>query len=369
MKKAGILFFLLVGFLLRSHSQDSIAISDSLKQQLVLPDSADSILESASPLPLKSTINTKKTPTKEKEIAVDTVSVVVYDTIVVTKEVTTKVDSTDQKAKENKIENSDHIPPALKSISETISFSKIFWSIITLILSYYIIALITLILRKIGKKNSKVSNPLRKITPFVKIIGWIIASIVVIEGIIRPPSETLFAVIASTGIAIGFAAQDVLKNIFGGIMILFDRPFQIGDKIEIGEYYGEVKEIGLRSTRVVTPDDSVVTIPNAELINTAVSNANSGENNCQVVAEVYLPIDIDTNLIRKIATETAQTSRYIYLNKPITVLFINEITERKPVLKMRLKAYVSNVRYEFNFKSDMTEVFIKELLDRKLITK
>ncbi|MCB0314052.1 MAG: mechanosensitive ion channel, partial [Calditrichaeota bacterium] len=53
--------------------------------------------------------------------------------------------------------------------------------------------------------------------------------------------------------AIGFAAQDILKNIFGGLMLLLDRPFQVGDKIEAGGHYGEVVQIGLRTVRIVTP--------------------------------------------------------------------------------------------------------------------
>lgn len=152
-------------------------------------------------------------------------------------------------------------------------------------------------------------------------------------------------------------------------MILFDRPFQVGDKIQVGEHYGEVKEIGLRSTRIVTKDDSLISVPNAEVVNTAVSNSNSGEANCQVVAEIYLPIDVDTNRARQLAMEAARVSRYVYLNKPISVLFINEVKQRRSFLKMRLKAYVSDIRYEFSFQSDMTEIVMDEMLKEGLIKK
>jgi small-conductance mechanosensitive channel len=150
-------------------------------------------------------------------------------------------------------------------------------------------------------------------------------------------------------------------------MIIFDRPFQVGDKIEIDEHYGEVIKIGLRSTRIVTPDDSIVTIPNGDLMSKPVSNANSGEPNCQVVAELYLPINVDTEQVRQIALEAAQVSKYIYLNKPVVVLFFNEMHERKPFLKMRLKAYVMDIRHEFAFKSDMTEIVLRELIKKNII--
>jgi len=112
----------------------------------------------------------------------------------------------------------------------------------------------------------------------------------------------------------------------------------------------------------------MVTIPNSEVMNKSVSNSNSGEPNCQVVAEIYLPVDINTDVVRQLAIEAAQVSRYVYLNKPVTVLFFNEIKDRKAYLKMRLKAYVMDIRFEFQFKSDMTEIVMQELLTRKIIS-
>jgi small-conductance mechanosensitive channel len=143
----------------------------------------------------------------------------------------------------------------------------------------------------------------------------------------------------------------------------------VGDKVEIGDYYGEVKNIGLRSTRIVTPDDSIVSIPNSDIMTKSVSNANAGEANCQVVAEIYLPVFIDLKKVKKIAIRAAQVSRYAYLNKPITVIFKNEIHQNRPVIKMRLKAYVLDIRYEFIFMSDMTEVTIRELIKHGIVSK
>jgi small-conductance mechanosensitive channel len=125
----------------------------------------------------------------------------------------------------------------------------------------------------------------------------------------------------------------------------------------------------LRSTKITTADDSKVTLPNAEVMNNAVSNSNTGEANCQVVSEIYLPPNIDTVLVRKIAVEAAQVSKFIYLNKPITVLFFNTIQDGVPFYKMRLKAYVSDIRSEFAFKSDMTELVLKQLFAEGILDK
>ncbi len=253
------------------------------------------------------------------------------------------------------------------SIGDIISPGKVLWAILFLIISFYLIKLITKILEIFAERSAGYRIRIKSIIPVIRIFGWVLILYIIIAGIFKPPVSTLLAVTASIGIAVGFASQDILKNIFGGIMILFDRPFQVGDKIEIGKHYGEVVKIGLRSTRIVTPDDSLVSIPNGEIMNQSVSNSNAGEPNCQVVAEIYLPITIDTDKVRKIAIEAAQVSQYIYLNKPIVVLFFNEIKQLRSFLKMRLKAYVFDIRYEFNFKSDMTEIVTRELIRQKVL--
>jgi len=254
-------------------------------------------------------------------------------------------------------------------VLDAISFSKIFWTLVLLAIGYFIIKSIIKLLEIFAERSVRYRISIKSIIPIVRIVIWSIVIFAVIKGIYDPPLETLIAMTASIAIAIGLAAQDLLKNVFGGIMLLFDRPFQVGDKIETGKYYGEVLEIGLRATRIVTPDDSVVSVPNMELMNSSVSNANSGELNCQVVAEIYLPLDVDTQKVRKIAIEAAQVSKYIFLNKPVVALFFNEVKQRRSYLKMRLKAYVMDIRYEFQFKSDMTEIVIRELLAQGVVKK
>ncbi|MAY82641.1 MAG: mechanosensitive ion channel protein MscS [Flavobacteriales bacterium] len=291
-------------------------------------------------------------------------TIILHDTVWVQQADTLVADTTESSVLDEAAENT-----GINKLSKIVSWPKVFWGIVFLIFSYFVIRFLVFVVETFAEKSTKYRFILKSIPPFIKILGWIIAIFVLIQGIFQPPTEAIYAALASVGIAIGFAAQDILKNIFGGIMILFDRPFQLGDKIQIGEDYGEVKEIGLRSTRIVTKDDSLISIPNAEVVNKAVSNSNSGEANCQVVAEIYLPIDVDTNKVRQLALEAARVSRYVYLNKPIVVLFINEVKQRRSYLKMRLKAYVSDIRYEFSFQSDMTEIVMRELLEQGLINK
>lgn len=252
-------------------------------------------------------------------------------------------------------------------LADVISGPKIVWTIILIILGYLVIQLCLTIFTAYGKRNPKYNLFIKRFLPIFKILAWVFLIYIIIVGVFSPPAETLIAVLASVGVAIGFAAQDLVKNLFGGLVVMFDRPFQIGDKIEAGGFYGEVIAIGIRATKIVTADDSVIIIPNSDFMSGKVSNSNSGESNCQVVAEIYLPLNIDTEKVRKIATEAALISKYIYLNKPITIIFVNEMHNIRSVYKMRVKAYVSDLSKEFAFKSEMTEIVIKALVEEKIL--
>jgi small-conductance mechanosensitive channel len=259
------------------------------------------------------------------------------------------------------------INKAKPEIEWSMSFAKVFWAVIVFLAALFILKYFIGFLESFSERWTNLRLLIKRLIPIIRVAGWSLAAYIIIANIFAPPIQTLVAVTASAGIAIGFASQDILKNIFGGIMIILDRPFQVGDKIQVGSHYGEVVHIGLRSVKIITPDDSSVSIPNGEVVNQSVSNANSGEFNCQVVAEFFLPPDIDIPQLKKIAYRAAAVSRYAYLKKPIAVIIRNEIYEGRSLLKVRLKAYVLDLRYEFPFMSEMTELVMSELLKRNLV--
>jgi len=248
----------------------------------------------------------------------------------------------------------------ISQIRQLISFNKILLSLFILIATSFFNKLLNNILDNLSEKATNYRLFIKRLTPISRIFIWSLAIYVIIAGVIAPPFETIVTIGASIGIAVGFASQDILKNVFGGIMIILDRPFQVGDKIEVGQHYGEVLSIGLRSSRVVTPDDSIVSIPNGDLMNRSVSNANSSALDCQVVTEIFLPAIIDIDAVKKLAFQAVYSSPYTYMNKPVVVIVLNEVNNRGLFVKLRIKAYVLDIRYEFLFKSDVTEMVVKE---------
>jgi small-conductance mechanosensitive channel len=216
------------------------------------------------------------------------------------------------------------------------------------------VRLVVWVLAQLAERSAKRRLFFKRLGPIIRIVLWGLGVLFVALIIVDVDPQGLLAAGAAGGVALGIAAQDILKNVFGGLIVLFDQPFQVGDKISVGGSYGEVVSIGLRSTRIVTPDDNTVTVPNAQVVEGQVSNANSGELNCQVVTDLWLPGWVDEAKAKEIAFEAASSSRYVFLNKPIVVLVKDEF-DHIFLTHIKVKAYVLDPRHEFVFMSDVTE--------------
>ncbi len=111
------------------------------------------------------------------------------------------------------------------------------------------------------------------------------------------------------GIAVGFAAKDSLANLFGGLFLVMDAPYKIGDFINLdsGER-GEVVKIGLRSTRLMTRDDVEITLPNAYIANSKVVNETGGHHEkTRVAISVGVAYGSDVDRVREVLLSAAQS--------------------------------------------------------------
>lgn len=154
------------------------------------------------------------------------------------------------------------------------------------------------------------AEPLLVITS--KIILLVIGSylILIIWGI-NPVG--LIASAGIVGIAVGFAAKDTLANLFSGVFILVDRPYKLGDIINLssGER-GQVTHIGIRSTRVLTRDDIEVTIPNGVIGNEKVVNESGGSHQkMRIRLLVQCAYDADLEEVNKVLMDVAEKEEQI----------------------------------------------------------
>lgn len=116
------------------------------------------------------------------------------------------------------------------------------------------------------------------ITPFIPLIKKTLRVFFVVIGVILIIQNmgysvgSLLAGLGIGGLAVALAAQDSLSNFFGSLVVAVDRPFKLGDFVQIGALMGTVEEIGLRSSRLRTPQRTLVTIPNKMMANEVITN-------------------------------------------------------------------------------------------------
>jgi len=170
----------------------------------------------------------------------------------------------------------DNLTDAIDKATDIISPAKILTIVIASLFVWLTTKGTNWMYRSLADSFNRRRLQILRLQPVTNVILWMITIYVLVVTLFNPTSDTLWALMGSSAFALGFAAQDILKNIIGGLMIIFDRPFQVGDRINIGGNYGEVVRIGIRNTNINTLDDSIVTIPNSKIISEHISNANSG---------------------------------------------------------------------------------------------
>jgi len=107
------------------------------------------------------------------------------------------------------------------------------------------------------------------------------------------------------GIALALAAQDLISNFFGGAIITVDKPFKVGDRIQVDTYYGDVVAIGTRSTRIRTLDGKIVTFPNNKITSSSVVNFSEPDPRIRYTIPVTVAYGSDVLRVKQILLEIA----------------------------------------------------------------
>jgi len=140
------------------------------------------------------------------------------------------------------------------------------------------------------------------------------------------PLDKLTIIISAFGVGIGFGLQNIVNNLVSGLILAFEKPINIGDVIEVDGHTGTMKEIGIRSSKVVTGDGSEVIIPNGDFISHQVVNWTLSNSNRQIELRVITAYGIDINKVRELL-KGLLADRDDVMSKPAPAVFINNITE------------------------------------------
>ena len=168
-------------------------------------------------------------------------------------------------------------------------------------------------------------------------------------------TSALLTSLGIAGLTIGFAAKDALSNLISGILIFIDRPFVIGDLVEIDGRYGRVDSITLRSTRIVTNDGKMLAVPNTEIINRTVASYTNYP---------HLRVDVAVNIA---VTESIDRARSVllglvqgdpqYMTEPAPRVVVTALNDYN--LSIELRVWIFNEREHIDVRCRLREDIFK----------
>ncbi|MCQ1534373.1 mechanosensitive ion channel [Methanosarcina sp. KYL-1] len=260
----------------------------------------------------------------------------------------------------------DNVPrqEELSTLFGSIGIGTIVSMLLVLLFAFLLSRLLTLLLSKLSERTGWQRIKLKMLIPLLKFGIYGAAFYYIMANVLEISGQQLLILGGLFGAALGFGLKDLFSDFIGGIVITFEKPYQVGDKIRIGKYYGEVMDIGFRATKLVTPDDNLVSAPNGLIFTESVASANSGSSEMMVVIDLYIACDADASLAMKILREAVISSKYVYISEKRQVTLLQKAFPF--YTRLRAKAYVNDLRYEFEFESDVHTRALEEFRKREI---
>lgn len=227
--------------------------------------------------------------------------------------------------------------------------------------SAFVIALAAIVLRalqsvvlRLSARYSDRRLTLQQVASIARFLVYIVTASVVVALSMRIDDTVLTLLGGTLAVAIGFAMRDLVASVIAGVIIMLDRPFQVGDRVEYAGAYGDIVAIGLRSVRMYTLDENTVTIPNNKILTDITSSVNYGALDMQVNIDLYLGVEADFVLAERLLREAMLSSNFIYLAQPVLVTMAEHLDKGRVLLQLRGKASVFDTAYEKAFLSEVT---------------
>ncbi len=186
---------------------------------------------------------------------------------------------------------------------------NILFAVIILVVGFALIKWIVKGMHKSAAFSKLDSNVKSFLNNFIELIlkVLVIITAVIVIGV---PESTVIAALGSCGLAIGLALQGGLSNIASGVILMFCKPFHVGDFIISGDVSGVVKDIGIYYTMITTGDNQDISVPNSTLANSTITNL-STESMRRLDFDFTISYDADIDLTRKVLLATAQMNNLV----------------------------------------------------------
>jgi len=179
-------------------------------------------------------------------------------------------------------------PTQVQNLVRFVNADGLPFALLVAVLGWMGLRLSARVLDDLGERFTDRRLAFKKAKALSRFALWLLIAVLVLTSSLDLDSENLWALMGAVGVAVGLAFKDLVGSLIAGVILLVDEPFQVGDRVRFGDTYGEVTFIGLRSVRIVTLDDNLVTIPNHRFLTDAVASANAGELDCMVVIPFFV---------------------------------------------------------------------------------
>jgi small-conductance mechanosensitive channel len=229
------------------------------------------------------------------------------------------------------------------------------YAVMAVVVTIILARLVSRSLTQLGERFADKRLLINQASSLLRFAVYMIGGLGAAAFVLDLSREVLIAIGGTVAVAIGFALKDLVASIVAGLIILIDRPFQVGDRVTFDGHYGEIRHIGLRSVRLVTLDDTHVTIPNNKFLTDSVASGNAGAVEMMIQMDFWTGVDQDVAAAKRIVEEGLTSSRYVDLQLPWSVTVSQLIQDSYFAVRLRAKGYVLDVRFEKAFETDVTE--------------
>ncbi|MDZ7805964.1 MAG: mechanosensitive ion channel [Gracilimonas sp.] len=161
-------------------------------------------------------------------------------------------------------------------------------------------------------------------------------------------------------VGIGFGLQNITSNFISGLIILFERPISVGDRVSVSDIEGDIEEINIRSTTVKTLDNISIIVPNSEFVSRNVINFSHGDTTYRLGIEVGVSYSSDLDKVLKALNEVAEESDYV-LKNPKHDVHLRSFGDSS--WDMKLFVWIPDVKKRYQVQNDLNQAIVRKFAE------
>ena len=189
-------------------------------------------------------------------------------------------------------------------------------------------------------------------------VGFFIA--VVASGL---PVDKVTVVLGALGVGIGLGLQNIVYNLVSGVILIFEKPMQIGDYIEVADKQGRVQNIGIRASKLVTPDGSEIIVPNGDILSSHMVNWTRSNNNRRTKLSFGIEPSSELETAKSVILEELKASPHVIPERPVEIL-VNNLSEKSAAISINV--WINSIYKEEEFKSEVLANIYKRLSEKNV---